>query len=516
MSAKEPPHNGPEQEPSAKYAPEIAIGAPNSTAPFDQANFELFFCARFGVRDEMYKQLRQFLDTYSIRSNDVLGKASSYQNAGDNLQKFERAKLAVLVAQMSRLNRKWSGLVRLPRLSMSAVLGGKAPSSARKTANDEMLRYYLHQLKSGIPDSEQTTARPLLECSNQRHFEGGYFEFRTIEMSRHVADFITGRQRQLVVEQNKNNGWSDPREGFLFWPPHVSPDYRAHEVIAAARSAFVELLRLTTSDADKDMARVRLLKDFFLDSESAHWQEMYELYTAVQASVPEELGLIDLRLSRDQIRDAVAGAFRVSTSSLPDTLLEQAECLVWLHALRHDPFGPADTLPARQNHHRQMQQPHYLALAAAILFHLREKRTEARIVVAGETHPKIAVYPSFLRALEAAEVNLALGPKANTSRLTTVYQEMDTKALNYMVALFSLAANAEDHRSPFLRMDYLKAHARLKIERVALLAEIPQLLKPFRCVTAYDLMAPYMSALKESGANPFMRSGRSGEASIAT
>lgn len=499
-------HDG-KQDLSSYFAPGVAIDSPGSENTFRQALFERYFIANFGARDDLYKQLRQFLKTHSINSQDLLGRDSSYREASTDLLKFEQAKLAVLAAEMSCRNRKWSAQVRLVRPSMSALLGGSAPSSIRKTENDRLLGYYLRELKSGIPDSEQASARPLLDGPDPREFAGGYFEVRTIEMSRDVANFITGRQRQRVVEQNITEGWSDPLDGVLFWPGHVSPDYRADEAMEAARAALITLHRLTPPDADKDMARVRLLKDFFLDSEASHWQEMYELYSSVQVSMPAEIGLIDLRLSRDQIREVVTSAFDAPISRMPEALVQQAECLVWLYTLRHDPFGPNSATPARRDYYRKMQQPHYIALAAAILFHLRETGVCTRIAIAGESHPNVAVYRSFMDALGEARVDPALGPEANASALRTMLQSMDTKALNHVVSLFSLAANAEDPRAPFLRMDYFKAHARLKVERVRLLAELPQWLKAFRCTTAYALMAAYMSGLRACGANPFIEPG---------
>ncbi|MEH6386291.1 MULTISPECIES: hypothetical protein [Pseudomonas] len=73
-----------------------------------------------------------------------------------------------------------------------------------------------------------------------------------------------------------------------------------------------------------------------------------------------------------------------------------------------------------------------------------------------------------------------------------------------MVSLFSLAANADDEKASFLRMDYLAEHTRVKIERCALLAELPKMLKAYSCTAARDLMAASMSGLKAHCHNPLL------------
>lgn len=88
--------------------------------------------------------------------------------------------------------------------------------------------------------------------------------------------------------QHKANGWVDPGKGYAFWPAHVLPSYGASEAINIARKALFAHMEGFPADAQKDMARVRLLKDFFLDSESNFWEEMNALYTQLESELPEE------------------------------------------------------------------------------------------------------------------------------------------------------------------------------------------------------------------------------------
>ena len=489
----------------ARYAPAVPVNGAEPSMPFDREDFLDFLDLRFGVSEKVYEPLKALLANYGIPFHQLLGQDFPCGEGLDDLLRYEQAKLTVLAREMSRINKKWRSHVLLVKGSMSAVFGSSAPSSiTHKTRNTEMLRYYLRELKNGIPPTGLASARPLLEGPESGQLEGGYFEGRVAQMSRYVADFITGRQRELLVEQNRQQGRLHPRDGYAFWPSHVSPAEGASEAIGVARTAFVTLLSMTPPNAHKDMARVRLLKDFFLDSEASYWREMHELYSSSQRDLPREIAKIDLRLNRQQIPDAVADVFGVETTSLPNMLVEQAECLVWLYGLKHDPFGLEGASPERQAYFQQLKQPPYLALAAAILFHLQVTGSEVRVAVPGETHPGVPVYKSFRAALEAAGVNLRLGPEANDARLNTVMHQMDTKALNYMVSLFSLAANAEDGETPFVHMAHVHDHALFKIQRFGLLAELPARLKPYSCTTAYDLMGTYMSCLKEFTYNPLL------------
>lgn len=81
---------------------------------------------------------------------------------------------------------------------------------------------------------------------------------------------------------------------------------------------------------------------------------------------------------------------------------------------------------------------------------------------------------------------------------------MDTKALSYMLSLFSYAENADDGHTTFLRMDYVGEQTRVKIERSAFLSQLPQALKGYSCETAYALMRSYTSHLIQNTHNPLM------------
>ncbi|MEH6386408.1 MAG: hypothetical protein V7772_00865 [Pseudomonas profundi] len=493
-----------EREADARYAPGIPVDDEKCPAPFDHGQFLDYLSVRFGVSEKVYEPLKVLLSVSGISASELLGKDFPGEKNRKDIMQYERAKLAVLVRQMSTLNRKWRSQVLLAKPSMSAVLGSYAPGSTCKNDNDEMLRYYLSELKSGIPSSRLACARPLLEDASPGRLEGGHFEGRIAGVTRHVADFITARQRQLLVRQNRQRGWRHPRDGFAFWPAHVSPAYGAEEAIKAARAEFVTLTETLPASAHNDMARIRLLKNFFLDSEACYWAEMHALYTASQRDLPDALGRLDLRVKRHEITDAVAQAFGVDASSLPDFLVEQAQCLVWLYGVKHDPFGSGDTSSHRQTYFRQLKQPHYLALAAAILYHLCITASAVRIEVPGETHKNVRVYRAFLDALAAAGITLAATAELGEIQAKAVLSCMDTKALSHMVSLFSLAANADDAEAPFLRMDYLAEHARMKIQRCALLAELPKMLKTYSCTTAFELMGMYISVLKAQSHNPLM------------
>ncbi len=71
------------------------------------------------------------------------------------------------------------------------------------------------------------------------------------------------------------------------------------------------------------MARVRLLKDYFLDAEASHWEEMHAVCTLLEGEIPEEVGKLDLELKQEDLPEKVAQAFGVGTSSLPGELIGQ-------------------------------------------------------------------------------------------------------------------------------------------------------------------------------------------------
>lgn len=489
-------------ETDARYEPGIPVDDREPQTPFDHGQFLDYLSVRFGVNEKPYAPLKAFLNASGIAASPLLGKGFPERRNLKSLAQYERAKLTILVRHMSTLNRKWRSQVLLTKPSMSAVLGSFAPGSPHKNNNDQLLRHYLHELKRGIPPSRLACAGPLLHGSLPGRLEGGRFEERIAKASQHVADFITARQRQLLVEQNRQQGWFHPRHGLAFWPAHVSPAYGTHEAVWAARREFEALTGTLSADAENDMVRIRLLKNFFLDSEACYWSEMHALYTAALRDVPAALGRLDLRVKRHEIADAVAQAFGVDVSCIPSALVEHAECLVSLYAHKHAPFGADDNPSKRRSYLQQLKQPHYLAIAAAVLYHLSAAESKVRIEVQGETHKNIRVYNALLDALAGARTSLASSGERHETRIKLILSCMDTKALSYMVSLFSIAANADDAESDFLRMDYLAEHARMKIERYALLAELPTMLKEYSCTTAFDLMKKYMSVLAAQSHNP--------------
>ncbi|MNY08496.1 hypothetical protein D3C86_1413540 [compost metagenome] len=257
-------------------------------------------------------------------------------------------------------------------------------------------------------------------------------------------------------------------------------------------------------DAQKDMARVRLLKDFFLDSEASFWQEMHALYTQLESELPEEIGKLDLRLTDEQLPEKISEAFGVEAVSLPEELIDQAKCFVRLYALKHGPFPPGTDSPEKLDYLEKMKQPFYTGLAAVILHHLQIRRKSIKIEVPGETYPNVPVFKAFKNALHDAGVNLRCSVESNDPALKSLLNTMDTKALSYMLSLFSYAANADDGHTTFLRMDYVGEQARVKIERSAFLAQLPQTLKGYSCQTAYALMRSYASDLVQNTHNPLM------------
>ncbi len=488
------------------YEPAIPIDMAEPQRAFDHEHFVNYMVHRFDVSEKVYEPLKDLLSLYDIKADEILG--SGFQcNDEDriNMAASEEAKLTVLVREMSRTNKKWRARIKLGKGSMSAVLGSRAPSSSvAKRENDQMLRDYIFELKEGIPVSQRASAKLLLENASEQTFEGGKFEHLTSLMMKYVTEFLAGRQRELLVAQNKAQGWSDPYKGYAFWPEHVSPAYGAPAAVDIAKKAFLALLDITPPDAHKDMARVRLLKDYFLDSEGAYWEEMRSLYALLESELPDEIGRLDLQIESQDITHKVAQAFRINVSELPADLISQARCLVRLYALKHAPFEPDVDSTEKLDYLEKMQQPHYTSLAAVILYDLQTKRKSIKLEIPGETYTSVPVYKVFKNALRDAGVDLTLDVESNNQQLVSVLNTMDTKALNYILSLFSYASNADDGKSGFLRMDYVGEQAKAKVERAGLLAELPRLLKVYSCETAHFLMSTYTTSLRENTRNPLI------------
>ncbi len=135
-----------------------------------------------------------------------------------------------------------------------------------------------------------------------------------------------------------------------------------------------------------------------------------------------------------------------------------------LYALKHGPFDPGTDSPEKLDYLEKMKQPFYTGLAAVILYHLQIRRKSIKIEVPGETYPSVPVYKAFKNALLDAGVDLGLSLENNEPAFKSVLNTMDTKALSYMLSMFSYASNADDGRTRFLRMDYIGEQARTKVE----------------------------------------------------
>ncbi len=488
-----------------RYEPAVAI---NIIEPltFNQGDFFDYMFQRFGIGEKFYEPLKELLSLYDIKIDEVLGTGfQCLEEDKGSLLALEQAKLAVLVRVMSKVNKKWRLRIKHGKASMSTVLGSNAPSSIlAKRENDKLLKKYIAQLKDGVPASQRGAAAPLFENAPEHAFEGGKFEHLAILMMKYVSEFLAGLQRELVVKQNEAKGWIAPEKGYAFWPDHVSPFYGASEAISVARTAFRALLEGTPPDAQKDMARIRLLKDYFLDAEVSYWEEMHALYTLLECEIPEEVGKLDLHLKSEELLEKVAQAFDVKVSSLSGELIGQAQCLVRLYALKYGPFDPVKDYRKRLDYLEKMKQPFYTGLAAVILHHLQIRHKSIKIEVPGETYPSVPVYKTFKNALLSTHVNLDLSIESNDPAFESILKTMDTKALNYILSLFSYASNADDGHTRFLRMDYISEQARAKVERSAFLAELPQMLKGFSCATAHSLMSVYTSDLMENTYNPLI------------
>lgn len=490
-----------------RYEPGTPISALDQNARFEGEDFYQYLTAKFNVTEKAHQPLKDWLAAYGMDFQDILG--SDYPEdpgspSRDELMRFEQAKLTVLSRRMSVRNKKWRAYVLFSTPSMSTALGSKAPSSKlHKKNRDEMLQYYLTELKDGIPSSALDSARPLFEKSINCELPGGRFEQRSMLMTKLVSDFLAGRQRERLVDHNRKNGWEDPIKGFAFWPAHVSPDYGAAEAVEIAKNGFVGMLEAVPPEASKDMARVRLLKDHFLDAETSHWREACELNKRLLDDFPVEACKLDLNVAADNILANVGQAFDVEVCDLPDDLVGQAQCLVRIYGHKHCPDTDLAS-PDRAAYFEGLHVAHQTAMAAALLFSLHRSSRQITLTLPGETHSSVPVYKTFLSALAACEVDLKQSPDTNDQKLVSVVDTMDTKLLTYLTSLFSIASMGDDGHSSHLRMEYLAAQLNVKIGRTELLAELPQLLKPYSCSLANQLMADFMSVLNDVTHNPLV------------
>ncbi|NWA41099.1 hypothetical protein HX871_18805 [Pseudomonas reactans] len=485
-----------------RYEPALPIDAIEPLDAFNKDEFADYIYSEFTASEKIYEPLKDLLAAYRIEPGQILGTEYPENENTAELFQFEQAKLLVLARMMSVQNNKWRSIISRSKPTMSAVLGSSAPSSLAQKEKIELSRYYISLLKGGIPEAQLDSAQPLLESVKGEAFEGGHFEMLGSTMSTYTANFITARQREIVVTSNKQHHRMDPVKGYKHWPSDVSPAFGAAEAVHRARDGFVSMLELQAPDADKDMARVRLLKDFFLDAESSYWEETHQLNMAIQGDLPPELGRLNLLMTRDQVSERVAQAFDVDPDDLSADLLAEAECLIWLYGLKHCPFTVERIDASRNEYFEGNRVPHYVAIAAVILNHLRLTHKNIKINVPGETYGKVPVYKAFREALRDAGVDVSLGVEANKAQLAHVFRDMDTKAMTYMTSLFSIATNADDGQAKFLRMDYVPAQAEVRAWRTELLAELPQMLKAYSCRTAYMLICTFACVMRDCTRNP--------------
>lgn len=505
MTGNDMSHQEMPTDSDTRFEPCVPISALDEKTRFDGEDFYKHLTAEFDVTEKAYQPLKELLAAYGIDPQDILG--SEYQEepgspTRDDLMRFEQAKLTVLVRRMSARSKKWRPYVLFSKPSMSAVLGSKVPSSKRHKKNrDEMLQYYLAELKEGIPSSALDSAKPLLLKSINCELPGGIFEQRSMLMTKAVSDYLAALQRQLLVQNNRENGCADPLKGFAFWPTHVLPDYGAAKAVEFTRKGFVSTLEGVPPDASRDMARVRLLKDHFLDAETSHWREMCELNKSLLDDFSIEITKLDLTATAGEILANVAQAFDVDVCELPEDLVGQAECLVRIYGQKHCPYTDMMS-PERKAYFERLHVAHQTAIAAALLFSVQRTSRQITLSLPGETHSKVYVHKAFLSALAASGVDLKESLNTNVQKLAFMENHMDTKVLNYLTSLFSVASMADDGQSSHLKMEYLASHLNVKIDRTALLAELPQLLKPYSCCLADELMAHFMTVFNENTCNP--------------
>ena len=484
------------------YEPEHPVNTFQPTKQFDRKDFATYIDTHFKVVDKIYEPLKALLSSYGIDLHQIMGGDHFREDKSESIY-YEKAKLLVLVRRMSELNKKWRSILSYSKPTMSAVPGSQAPNSATRRDNENLHRYYISCLKQGIPPAQQDAARPLLDKTVPDVYQGGHFEWSVLNMSSVIADFISARQRRILVLSNKQNNKVHSIHGHNFWPEDVSPEFGIAEAINTVRDAFNRVLNTTNSDAKMDIARIRLLKDFFLDSESSYWRETYELNQAATADFPIALERLDLTVGQHNIYEKVAQAFDTSLENLPSNLVMQAKCLVWLCVLKNHPIKGTDPTK-RKEHFQKFQLPHYIALTAVMLNDWRLSHKKAEVRIPGDTNKKVLVYKSFQQALIDAEVNLDIEIEANIEQLDIVFYKIDTKVMAYMAAFFSLATNADDAYSKILRTEYVKGHAEVRIRRTELLAELPKMLKPYSCLTTFKIIRDFTSLMIKHTHNPLL------------
>ncbi len=477
------------------YDPATSVDFIQPSELFSKQDFTSYIETQFSTREKIYDPLRTMLSDYDIEHHLIMGTDYGAKDTNDELSKFEEAKLTVLVRRLSKENRKWRTIIGYTTPSMSSVPGSNAPSSVTHREVKSLISGYVSGLRSGIPAA--VNARELfMPSQNNMHCR---FELIVNQMCKSVSSFISARQREKVVTSFKLDGNYHPDNSYNYWPVGVSPDFGITEAIEAAKCAFIKILDSTHTDAEKDMARIRLLKDFFLDSESSFWKDICESNMEAESQLPSELGKLDLDVQLHDLREKVALAFDMKTDELPASIIAQAEYLIWFYYLKHSP-----SMTQKLSDFHQYLLPHYIALAAVIIYDLHIKGRKIDIKIPGETNRKVSVYKTFQRTLEENGVSNKLTFEENIPNLNKAFNALDTKLIVFMTTLFSLATNGDENGYSFLRMDYVEAHGKVRVKRTALLAELPQMLKPYCSETASRLIEEFTGIMQVNTCNPLV------------
>lgn len=488
----------------ALYDPATSIDTIEPTEQFDRGDFADYIYGRFQASEKIYEPLKDWLATYGIETDHILGTDFPATENTQQFFNFEQAKLLVLARMMSKKNKKWRSIVSHSKPSMSAVFSSSAPSSLAHREKMELYQEYIFLLKNGIPETCLDSAKPLLENAKGCEYEGGVFDMLLRNMATVTASYVAARQREFVVESNERHGRVHNIRGYKFWPSEVSPGYGAAEAIHEAGDRFLDYIESVPPDADKDLARTRLLKDFFLDSESSFWAETHQLNSGIQNDLPHELMGMDLLMTADEISERVAQAFKIHPSELPPGLLEEAKCLIWLYGLKHCPTSWDSIEEDRDNYFRGNLTPDYIAVAAVILNRSRLACDKVKITVPGENYGAVPVYKAFKKALENSGVEIGSGIEENKAALSVAFKDIDTKVMAYMAALFSIATHAIDDETHTMRMEYALHQIYVRAKRTALLAGMPRMLKAYSCRTALKLISTFSTEIKESTRNPLV------------
>lgn len=486
----------------ALYDPATSIDAIDPMEQFDKADFADYIYARFQASEKIYEPLKDWLATYRIETEHILGTDFPATENTQQLFNFEQAKLLVLARMMSKKNKKWRSIVSHSKPSMSAVFSSSAPSSLAHREKIELYREYILLLKDGMPAECLDSAKPLLENAQGCEYEGGLFDMMVRNMGTITANYITARQREFVVESNERHGRFTDARGYKFWPSEVSPAFGAAEATHEAGDRFLDYMESVPPDANKDLARTRLLKDFFLDSESSFWAETQQLNRGIQDDLPHELMSMSLLMAENEISERVAQAFNIHTSELPPDLLEEAKCLIWLYGLKHCPTSWDTIEEDRDKYFKGNLTPDYIAVAAVILYRSRLACDKVKITVPGETYGTVPVYKAFKQALKNAGVVVGSGVEANKAKLSVAFRDIDTKVMTYMATLFSISTHAIDDKTHTMRMEYALHQIYVRAKRTALLAEMPKMLKAHSCRTAWNLICSFSNEIMKLTHNP--------------